>query len=105
MTKRNTTRWRNEEAGAGDFNAILDTFLSCDLALVEVSMGLYNVPRAEQAAIREQNRRLHGALREHLLSLEPKAAHARMGANSEGWRSAQVSRVSRKACRSASVLS
>jgi hypothetical protein len=88
MTKRNRRQWP-EEARVGDFDAILDTFLSCDLALVEVSMGLYNVPRAEQAAIREQNQRLHGALRKNLLTLDrygAKASHLRMKACRSGKR-------------------
>jgi hypothetical protein len=69
MEKQSTRKWRNQAAGAGELNEMLDTLLACDWAVVEVSMGLYNVPRSAQAGIREQNQRLHGTLREHLLTL------------------------------------
>ncbi len=45
---------------------MLDTVLAFDRSLVEFSMGLYNVPRRHRAAMREQNRRLHHALRKRL---------------------------------------
>jgi hypothetical protein len=83
---------------------MLDTLLACDWAVVEFSMGLYNVPRGEQAAIREQNRRLHGALRENLLPLDRKAT-SQAGVNSHRGRSGKVSRLSRKACRNTNRLS
>ncbi len=101
MTKRTTRQSRNQAALSGDLNNMLDTLRACDWAVIEFSMGLFNVPQAEQAVIRAQNRRLHGALRKHLLPLESKAtAIGRTGANSDHGRSTQASRMSRKACRS-----
>ena len=64
MEKQSTRKWRDQAPGAGELNEMLDTLLACDWAVVEVSMGLYNVPRSAQAAIREQNQRLHGTLRD-----------------------------------------
>jgi len=87
-------------APAGELNEMLDTLLACDWAVVEFSMGLFNVPLAQQTAIREQNQRLHGVLREHLLPLERKAA-GQAGVNSNARR---VSRWSRKTrCRTNSL--
>jgi hypothetical protein len=44
----------------------LDILLALDRSMVEFSMGLYNVPRRDRALMREQNRRLHRALRNRL---------------------------------------
>jgi len=45
---------------------MLDVLLALDRMLVEVSMGLYNVPSRERFSLRKQNRRLHDAVRKHL---------------------------------------
>ena len=67
MTKLDTGKLRNQAIGEGDLNEMLDIFLALDRAVVEFSIVLYNVPRRDKVAIRQQNRRLHDALRERLL--------------------------------------
>jgi len=69
MTKQNTRRWRTQAIGEGDLNEMLDLLFAFDRAVVEFSIVLYNVPRRDKVAIRQQNRRLHDALRERLLIL------------------------------------
>jgi len=106
MEKQSTRKWRNQAASAGKLNEMLDTLLACDWAVVEVSMGLYNVPRTAQAAIREQNQRLHGALREHLLTLVPKRSANGPRALTPGKRKpAKTSVTSLETCRNVNRLS
>jgi len=69
MTKQNTRKWRTEAIGEGDLTEMLDLIFAFDRSVVEFSIVLYNVPRRDEVAIRQQNRRLHDALRERLLIL------------------------------------
>jgi hypothetical protein len=72
----NPSRWRKPQdrmTRRYDLNQVLDILLAFDQSVVECSMRLYNVPRRDRVAMREQNRRLHHALRECLPRLlEPK---------------------------------
>ncbi len=68
MTKRNKAKRRESRSllsHRGDPDGMLDILLALDRSMVEFSMGLYNVPRRDRALMREQNRRLHRALRNH----------------------------------------
>jgi hypothetical protein len=47
-------------------NQLLEMVLAFDRMVVELSMGIYNVPRHERFMMRAQNQRLHRAVREHL---------------------------------------
>jgi hypothetical protein len=53
-------------AGESDLNRLLDIILALDRMVVELSMRAYNLPRRERFTMREQNRRLHDAVRERL---------------------------------------
>jgi hypothetical protein len=69
MTKQNRSRRRkphNHIMRRDDLNAMLDILLAFDRSVVEFSMHLYNVPRHDRVTLREQNRRVHLALRERL---------------------------------------
>ena len=69
MTKLNRAKRRESidpVTHRGDPNQTLDILLALDRSMVEFSMGLYNVPRRDRALMREQNRRLHRALRNRL---------------------------------------
>jgi hypothetical protein len=69
MTKQNRSRRRkpyNHIMRRDDLNTMLDILLAFDRSVVEFSMHLYNVPRRDRVALREQNRRVHLALRERL---------------------------------------
>jgi hypothetical protein len=46
-----------------ELNRLLEVLSAFDRGVVEFSMGLYNVPRRERVAVRQQNRRLHRALK------------------------------------------
>jgi hypothetical protein len=46
-----------------DLDRMLEILSAFDRGMVELSMGLYNVPRRERIRMRQQNRRLHRALR------------------------------------------
>jgi len=76
MTKHHPSRWRKPQdriTRRYDLNQMLDILLAFDQSVVECSMRLYNVPRRDRVTMREQNRRLHHALRECLPRLlEPK---------------------------------
>lgn len=67
MTKRGTRKSRYQAASAGDLRQMVDIVLAFDRAVVEYSMEIYNIHWRDRAAIREQNRRLHGALRDRIL--------------------------------------
>jgi hypothetical protein len=72
MTKLNRSKRRESRdllTHRGDPEKMLDILLACDRSMVEFSMGLYNVPRRDRALLREQNRRLHRALRNRLPGL------------------------------------
>jgi hypothetical protein len=72
MTKHDTARRRrsrNQILGRGEFNKMLDVLLEFDRSVVELSMGLYNLPRRDRVVMRAQNRRLHNALRKRLPQL------------------------------------
>jgi hypothetical protein len=69
MTKQSRSRRRkpyNHIMRRDDLNTMLDILLAFDRSVVEFSMHLYNVPRRDRVALREQNRRVHHALRERL---------------------------------------
>jgi hypothetical protein len=68
-TKQNRSRRckpHNHILRRDDLNTMLDTLLAFDRSLVEFSMHIYNVPRRDRVALREQNRRVQLALRERL---------------------------------------
>jgi hypothetical protein len=72
MTKQNRSRRSkpdNHIMRRDDLNMMLDILLALDRSVVEFSMHLYNVPRRDRVAMREQNRRVHHALRECLPQL------------------------------------
>ncbi len=46
-----------------DLDRVLEILSAFDRGVVELSMDLYNVPRGERIRMRQQNRRLHRALR------------------------------------------
>jgi hypothetical protein len=52
-----------------ELQKMLDILSACDRGVVEFSMGLYNVPRRDRARMRQQNRRLHRAVRKFLPQL------------------------------------
>lgn len=69
MTKQDTSRRhksRNSIFLRAALHRMLDILLAFDRSVVELSMGLYNLPRRDRVIMREQNRRLHHALREGL---------------------------------------
>ncbi len=51
---------------ATDLDNLLDILLALDRSVVELSMQIYNIPASHQLAMREQNRRLHDAVRKRL---------------------------------------
>jgi len=69
MTRRDKKKWtemRNRVSRESEPNNALDILLALDRFVVELSMRVYDVPRRERSIMRKQNRRLHGAVREHL---------------------------------------
>jgi hypothetical protein len=50
----------------GDIHELLNALLALDRTVVEVSMNLYKIPRRDRAAMREQQRWLHDAVRQRL---------------------------------------
>ena len=61
-----------------DLDNLLDILLALDRSVVELSMHVYNVAPGQQLAMREQNRRLHDAVRKRLpRSLSKRALIAR----------------------------
>lgn len=63
MTKRSSRKRRSPAVGDRERDEMLDMLLAYDRGVVEFSMGLYNVGGRDRDAIREQNRRLHDAVR------------------------------------------
>lgn len=57
---------RGQVSGEGSSNPTLDTLLALDRMVVDFSMRAYNVPQRDRLILREQNRRLHDAVRMHL---------------------------------------
>ncbi len=69
MTQQNKLKCRGLESPAtseSDPKTMLEILLALDRAVVEVSMHLYNLPPRDRFVMREQNQRLHEAVREHL---------------------------------------
>jgi hypothetical protein len=69
MTRRTQPKCRqlrNQVTSQSDLHPALDMLLELDRMVVELSMGIYNLPRRERFIMRAQNRRLHQAVREHL---------------------------------------
>lgn len=75
MIEPATKKARPQGIGEAELNEIVDVLLIFDRAVVEFSMNLYNVHPRERVVIREQNRRLHDALRARLLR-PPRWLHA-----------------------------
>lgn len=66
MSQQDKRRWRelcSQVASESDPVKLLNMFLELDRIVVEQSMRLYKVPRGQRFVVREQNRRLHNALR------------------------------------------
>jgi len=69
MTQQDERKWRelgNQVISRSDLNKVLDILLALDRIVVEHSMRTYNIPRRDRFIMREQNRRLHNAVREYL---------------------------------------
>jgi hypothetical protein len=64
--ERKLRELRNQATSESDPNRMLDILLALDRMVVELSMRVYKVPRRHRFIMREQNRRLHDAVREHL---------------------------------------
>ena len=66
MSKHDTRKSHNPNPtlGEGGLGELLEILLAFDQAVVESSMNLYNVHERDRVVIREQNRRLHAAMRE-----------------------------------------
>src|SRR5438477_6784127 len=64
--RRKPRESRDELTSTRDANHMLIRLLALDRALVALSMGIYSIPRRQRFMMREQNRRLHHAIREHL---------------------------------------
>jgi hypothetical protein len=62
MRKRDQTQLRKRR-GPGSITR-LETWLALDRGVVELSMRAFNVPPRHQSVIREQQRRLHAALKQ-----------------------------------------
>ena len=69
MRRHDRRKWRtlrNQAFRENDPKKALDLFFALDRRLVELSMSVYNIPRPERFKMREQNRRLHQAVREQV---------------------------------------
>ena len=72
MAKAQAAKWRKLPTPIPHktkFEELLEILSACDRGVVEFSMGLYNVPRRDRAAMRRHNRRLHRALKSYLPQL------------------------------------
>lgn len=72
MAKARTAKWRKTPAPMPPrvgLEKLLEILSACDRGVVEFSMGLYNVPHRDRAAMRRHNRRLHRALKSYLPQL------------------------------------
>lgn len=68
---------RSQASREGEPSQPLELLLALDRAVVEVSMQLYNVNERDRSEMRLQNRRLHAAVRDHLLRLIKRARQQR----------------------------
>ncbi len=71
MSQQEKRRWRelcSQVASETDPLKLLNMFLELDRIVVEQSMRMYKVPRGQRFVVREQNRRLHNALRRRRLA-------------------------------------
>lgn len=59
-------RSRKESISARELDNLLDILLALDRTVVELSLHVYKIPRRHRHVMREQNRRLHDAVRERL---------------------------------------
>jgi len=69
MTQRDERKWhKSDDPGIrrNDLSKVLDILLALDRMVVEHSMHIYNIPRRDRFIMREQNQRLHDAVREYL---------------------------------------
>jgi hypothetical protein len=69
MTSQSKREWGKQHTqgfNRRDPEEMMDTLLTLDRMLVEISMRLYNVPRRDRFTMRKHNRRLHAAVRQQL---------------------------------------
>lgn len=74
---RRRRQLRSPEVSDSVPNRLLDVLLALDRMVVELSMNVYNVPSPDRFLMREQNRRLHAAVRESLPPFPEPQAEAR----------------------------
>ena len=68
-TNREMAKSARPDAAQAELEKLLEILSACDRGVVEFSMGLYNVPHRDRAAMRRHNRRLHRALKSYLPQL------------------------------------
>jgi len=73
-TKIASARSRAARLSANELNQLLNLLLTLDQTVVELSMQIYDLPQPHRLAMREQNRRLHDAVREGLPAVLSKRA-------------------------------
>jgi len=69
MTRQHGRKYRDSRRQAisdSEPATVLDSLLALDRMVVELSMHVYNIPRGDRFLVREQNRRLHDAVRKRL---------------------------------------
>jgi hypothetical protein len=64
QTNLKPRKFRQPSTVIYDAETLLDTLLVLDRTVIELSMCLYNVPAGHQPAMREQNQRVHDAIKE-----------------------------------------
>jgi len=72
MTQHNKRKWHtlhNQVIAGSAPKTVLDMLLALDRAVLELSMHIYDLPARDRFAMREQNQRLHDAVKEHLPQL------------------------------------
>ncbi|MBZ5721419.1 MAG: hypothetical protein LAO03_13655 [Acidobacteriia bacterium] len=69
MAQQDKKKWRksgNQGINERDLNQVMDILLTLDRTVLEFSMRIYNVSRRDRFIMREQNQRLHDAVRDYL---------------------------------------
>jgi len=64
--ERKLRKLRDRLSGESDPNTLVEILLALDRIVVELAMRTHNLPRRTRVIMREENRRLHDMLREHL---------------------------------------
>jgi len=64
--KKRRSELRNQVIRESASNQTLNILLALDRIVVELCMRAYKIPRRDRLIMREHNRRLHDAVREHL---------------------------------------